>query len=497
MPDGVILAVDQGTTNTKALLIGRSGEPIFRAIAPVSLIHLPSGFVEQDPLLLWQSVLKVIAGCKAYADQVGAVIEGLAISNQRETAVAWDSETGEPAANAISWQCGRSAEICDRLKPQAASISRRTGLPLAPLITAGKWTWLLDNNQLVRAKAANGRLRLGTVDSWLVYKLTSGTTHATDFSNASRTGLLNLDTLSWDNDLLTAFGIPLSAMPELRSSSGAFGLCSAISRLEGVPVLAAIGDSHAAMFGHGHYESGTIKATYGTGSSLMALTESLLAETPSLARTIAWSINGHTQYALEGNIAMTGSAVQWVGEFLQLPNPTEDAVALAATVPNAKGIYFVPAMVGLGAPHWDSDARGTIAGLGRSHTGAHLARAAIDAIAYQVADVLFAMEKAANGKMRELLTDGGATRNAELMQFQADILGRPVLRSSNEDLSGLGAAWLAGLAIGWWGSLTEIELLPHTADRFEPSLESAERDRLYGGWKKAVRRARLIPETGE
>lgn len=495
MSVGLVLAIDQGTTNTKAVLVQRAGQPVFRAASPVSLIYLPSGFVEQDPLLLWESVLKVIAECQAYADEVGAVIEGLAISNQRETAVAWDAETGQPVANAVSWQCGRSAEICNRFMPYASAIRMRTGLPLAPLITAGKFAWLLENNQAAQEAAAHGTLRLGTVDSWIVYKLTRGTTHATDFSNASRTGLLNLDSLSWDDELLAAFGIPLRAMPQLCSSSGAFGVCSAVSELDGVPVLAAIGDSHAALFGHGHYGSGTVKATYGTGSSLMALTASLLSETPSLARTIAWSINGQTQYAVEGNIAMTGSAVQWVGEFLQLPNPTLDAVALAATVPDANGIYFVPAMVGLGAPYWDANARGTIAGLCRSHTSAHLARGAIDAIAYQVADVFFAMEEAANGTFHELLTDGGATRNAQLMQFQADILGRPIQRSSNEDLSALGAAWLAGLALGWWSSLADLQALPRTSDCFTPSLESAERQRLYRGWKHAVRRARLTPEA--
>jgi len=495
MPVRLILAIDQGTTNTKALLVDCSGAPVFRVASPVALIHLPPGFVEQDPLLLWESVKKVIAECKAHADQAGAVIEGLAISNQRETAVAWDSATGEPVANAISWQCGRSAEICDRLVPLAPTIRKRTGLPLATLITAGKFAWLLENNHAAQEAGANGSLRLGTVDSWIVDRLTSGKTHATDFSNASRTGLLNLESLTWDHELMTAFGISPSALPQLRSSSGEFGICSAVSGLSGIPILSAIGDSHAAMFGHGHYAPGTAKATYGTGSSLMALTPSLAPETPSLARTIAWSLGGRTQYALEGNIAMTGSAVQWVGEFLHLPNPTSDAVSLAATVPNSEGVYFVPAMVGLGAPHWDSNARGMITGLGRSHSSAHLAQAAIDAIAYQVADVFFAMEEAANSTVHELLTDGGATRNSALMQFQADILGRPVLRSSNEDLSALGAAWLAGLALGWWRSLAGIEAMPRTADRFEPSLGSVERTRLYDGWKTAVVRARLAPET--
>ena len=497
MPTGLILAIDQGTTNTKALLVGRSGEPVFRATSPVPLIHLPSGFVEQDPLLLYESVIKVIDECRAFSAQVDGIIEGLAISNQRETAIAWDAETGKPLANAISWQCARSMEICNRLAPCGGKIRKRTGLPLAPLIAAGKWAWLLENNHATRAAADNERLRLGTVDSWLAYKLTSGSTHATDYSNASRTGLMNLDNLRWDDELLAAFGIPRSAMPQLRSSSGAFGLCTANRGLDGVPILAAIGDSHAAMFGHGHFDPGTVKATYGTGSSLMALTSSLLPETPSLARTIAWSIDGRTQFALEGNIAMTGSAVQWVGEFLQSPNPTLDAVALAATVPDSAGVYFVPAMVGLGAPYWDSAARGTITELGRSHTTAHLARAAIDAIAYQVADIFFAMEETTGANIGELLTDGGATRNAELMQFQADILGRPVLRSSNEDLSAVGAAWLAGLALGWWSSLACIEAMPRSADRFEPSLDSTERDRLYAGWKNAVRRARLSAEAGQ
>ncbi len=495
MPPGLILAIDQGTTNTKALLVDRSGEPVFRTACAVPLIHLPSGFVEQDPVLLFQSVIKVIDECRAYADRVGGVMEGLAISNQRETAVAWDSKTGEPVANAISWQCGRSAGICNRLAGYAGEMRKRTGLPLAPLTTGGKWAWLLENNSPARAFAEKGNLCLGTVDAWLVFKLTAGSIHATDFSNASRTGLLNLDGLCWDHELLAAFGIPCRAMPQLRSSSGEFGRCAAIRGLDGVPILAAIGDSHAAMFGHGRYDPGTVKATYGTGSSLMTLTASLIPETPSLARTIAWSINGRTQFALEGNIAMTGSAVQWVGEFLQSPNATADAVALAANVPDSNGVYFVPAMVGLGAPYWDAKARGIIAGLGRSHTTAHLARAAIDAIAYQVADVFFAMEEAAGEHVRELYTDGGATRNEDLMQFQAGILGRPVLRSSNEDLSALGAAWLAGLALGWWGSLDDIEALPHRTDRFEPSLGQAERDRLYGGWKKAVRAARLFTEA--
>jgi glycerol kinase len=497
MPPGLILAIDQGTTNTKALLVARSGQPVFRASYPVAFVNGADVHVEQDPLALWESVSKAIAECVLYAARSSESIEAVAISNQRETAIAWDAETCRPIAHAIGWQCGRSAEICQRLKPQAETIRAKTGLPLATLISAGKWAWLLENNAAAQACEKAGTLRLGTVDSWLLHQFTNGRLHATDFSNASRTGILNLDRLAWDDELLDLFKIPLASMPELRSSSGSFGKCCSISGLEGVPILAAIGDSHAAMFGHGRYGPGTAKATYGTGSSLMALTPSLAADLPALARTIAWSIDGRTQFALEGNIAMTGSAVQWVGEFLQLADPAKEAASLAATVKDADGVYFVPAMVGLGAPHWDAAARGTITGLGRAHGAANLAHAAVDAIAYQVTDVFIAMKEACGLNIPALHADGGATRNSTLMQFQADILGKPVLRSANEELSAVGAAWLAGLALGWWASLAELAELPHLVDRFSPSMERMERDRLYSGWKTAVKHARSIAEDGE
>jgi glycerol kinase len=497
MPSGLVLAIDQGTTNTKALLVAKSGQPVFRVSYPVALIHGGHGHIEQDPLALWESVKRAIGDCVLYASQTSASIEAVAISNQRETALAWDAETGMPLAHAISWQCGRSDEICQRLKPHAVSIRKRTGLPLATLISAGKWTWLMENNAGAQAAAKAGTLGLGTVDSWLLHLFTEGMVHATDFSNASRTGLLNLDRLTWDGELLELFRIPLASMPELKSSSGFFGICRVIPGLEGVPILAAIGDSHAAMFGHGRYFPGAAKATYGTGSSLMALTAGLAADLPALARTVAWSINGQTQFALEGNIAMTGSAVQWVGEFLQLPDPTECAASLAATVTDAAGVYFVPAMVGLGAPHWDASARGTISGLSLAHTAAHLAHAAVDAIAYQVADVFNAMEDAASLDLPALHADGGATRNGALMQFQADILGKPVWRSANEELSAIGAAWLAGLALGWWTSPKELAELPQAIDPFSPTMDAPKRHGFYSGWKAAVKRARWSGEANE
>jgi glycerol kinase len=496
MPSGLILAIDQGSTNTKALLVDRGGKPVFRTSHPLELIVNQQRHVEQDPKALWDSVSKVVSGCVSYAAQTGNSIAAVAISNQRETALAWDAETGESVSNAISWQCVRSSAICEQLKPHAGAIRSKTGLPLATLISGGKWAWMLENNPKAEASANDGTLRLGTVDSWLVHRLTGGASHATDLSNASRTGLLNLEHLVWDPELLNLFGIPRAAMPELRSSSGSFGSCQVLPGLEGAPILAAIGDSHAAMFGHGRYASGTVKATYGTGSSLMALTSGLAADTPALARTVAWSISGQTRFALEGNIAMTGSAVQWVGEFLHLENPAKQAASLAETVNDADGVYFVPAMVGLGAPHWDAAARGAISGLGRSHAAAHLARAAVDAIAYQVADVFDAMQEASSMAFAALHADGGATRNHALMQFQADILGVPILRSSNEELSAIGASWLAGLALGWWAGLSEIEALPLESDRFTPTMEVRERNRLYTGWRTAVKRARLTAEAG-
>ncbi|MGB7265559.1 MAG: FGGY family carbohydrate kinase, partial [Terracidiphilus sp.] len=461
-----ILAIDQGTTNTKALLVDREGSSVYHNSASVEILQPQAGFVEQDPLALWQSVVQVIDACVRYARQGRAKIAGIAITNQRETAVTWrrgganNVAAGEPEGNAISWQCRRSAAVCERLAADASAIQSVTGLPLDPLLTATKWAWVFEQRPELREPAEAGDLLLGTVDSWLLYNLTMGQAHATDHTNASRTALLNLATLDWEPKLLDLFQIPRVALPAVKPSSGDFGRCSAIPELAGVPIVAMIGDSHAALVGHGCYAAGTVKATYGTGSSLMMLTPRLVADTKQLARTVAWSAGDGTRFALEGNIAMSGAAVQWVGEFLGFAHPIEDAAALAATVGDSAGMILVPAMVGLGAPHWDSAARGVIANLERSHTAAHLARAAVDAIAFQVADVLEAMEDAAQVRLPVLLADGGATRNDALMQTQADLIGRPVHRSSQEDVSAHGAAMLGGLALGWWGGLDELAALP-------------------------------------
>lgn len=488
---GLLLAVDQGTTNTKGLLVDAAGAPLFQTSVPVMLLQPQSGFIEQDPSALWQSVEQVIDACARHAANLGAPVAGIALSNQRETALAWQpGPVPSPIGNAISWQCRRSAAVCDRLQPHHSFIRKRTGLPVDPLASAGKWTWMLENTPGLRAAAERGDVRFGNVDSWLLANLTAGTTHLTDHSNASRTGLFDLETLDWNDDLLALFQIPRRTLPALRPSASNFGRCTAIAGLEGIPIVAMIGDSHGALFGHGSYTPGAVKATYGTGSSLMMLTRALVPESSSLARTIAWSHADQVQFALEGNVAMTGSAVQWVGEFLGLPRPIEDTVTLAATVPDAAGVIFVPAMVGLGAPYWDSAARGTLTNLGRAHTAAHLARAALDAIAFQVADVFFAMRQTADTPIPALQVDGGATRNDTLMQFQADLLDCPVHRSSNELLSALGAAWLGGLTLGWW-TLDDLARLPQITDRFVPHSLAAG---LYAEWKLAVARTRL--QTG-
>ena len=487
MSAGLILAIDQGTTNTKALLVDQSGSPVFRTSSPLTIISTSDGFVEQDPLALWRSVETVCATAVQHASATGERIEAVAISNQRETAISWSASTGEPLANAVSWQCGRSAAICERLASKADFFRGRTGLPLAPLVSAGKWAWLVENSPAVQKAKQKSDLRFGTVDAWLINRLSgAGVAHQTDLTNASRTGLLNLENREWDPDLLRIFDIPLAAMPALRQSAYHFGNCTVLPGLGNVPIVAAIGDSHAAMFGHGHFKPGSVKATYGTGSSLMALTSALQSDTRSLARTVAWSANDRTQFALEGNIPMTGSAVQWLGEFLNLADPAVSIAELASIVDDTDGVYFVPAMLGLGAPHWDASARGAISGLRRHHTQAHLARAALDAVAYQVADVFFAMQSAAGIEFSELLADGGATRNSSLMQFQADILGCPVLRSGNEELSAIGAAWLAGLELGWWKSLEDLESIGQNVDRFEPRMKEGKRQALYDGWKQAI-----------
>lgn len=495
-----ILAIDQGTTNTKALLVGPDGQPAFRTFLPMSINTPRPGWVEQDAMELWRSVVDVLSECVAWTGGQGGTIAGIAISNQRETVVAWNRITGKPVNAAVSWQCRRSSGICDRLRATQTEflMRERTGLGIDPLFSASKMQWLLEEVDGLRLRVDAEEVCFGTMDSWLIWNLTAGAVHACDLSNASRTQLLNLRMADWDDELLGLFGVPRTALPKVMPSSAIFGHCTGLEGLAGVPIVSAMGDSHAAMAGHAAFLPGAVKATYGTGSSLMTLLPELPAPAAKsvLATTIAWGMGDaakcpRAQYALEGNVSMAGSAMQWVGEFLGVADPAQKTAELAATVESSGGIYFVPAMVGLGAPHWDSTARGTICGLTRNSRAAHLAHAALEAIAFQVRDVFDAMEAEAGCALPALCADGGATRNELLMQFQADILGRPVVRSGCEDLSALGAAWFGGLALGWWQSTAELIAIRPPTQTFTPHMSEKEREQRYAGWKLAVARARL------
>ena len=488
-----VLAIDQGTTNTKAVLVSENGELLASASRPVPIRYPQPGWVEQDATELWRSVVDAAADCLAQAASPPIAI---GISNQRESVIAWERSTCAPLGPCVSWQCRRTAPFCAELRRNGCEpmLIRRTGLAVDPVFSAGKMRWLLEHIPDGFARAANGEIALGTVDSWLLWNITGGAAHACDLTNASRTQLLDLRRLDWDPALLALFGIPQPALPLLRQSSHIYGETAPAGAIPGgIPVGALAGDSHAALFGHAIFTPGALKATYGTGSSLMTLThEPVWAE--GLSTAIGWSCAG-ARYALEGNIFVTGGAVQWIGDFLRLPDAAQDAAALAATVPDNGGVYLVPAFAGLGAPHWNHSARGIVTGLTRGATAAHAARAAVEAIAFQIADVFCAMEKAGGQTIPALLADGGGTRNDLLMQFQADILGRTVIRNGSADVSAIGAAWLAGLAAGIWPSLDALLALPRDEQRFEPAMNRASRQRLLEGWRDAVWRAASAAPT--
>ncbi len=491
--DRLVLAIDQGTTNTKAILVDADGAVVAQASRPMGIEYPRPGWVQQDASELWRTVRECIDEVLEAAD--APTLRAIGISNQRESAVAWERASGMPIGPVVSWQCRRSVDLCDRLRGagRADEIAARTGLPLDPGFTAGKWRWLLDQAPDGIARAAAGEIGLGTVDSWVLWNLSGGAAHATDASNASRTQLMDLATVDWDPWLAEAFGIPITALPEIRPSSAHFGTTVALGALpDGVPIGSLVGDSHAALFGHAGFDAGSIKATYGTGSSLMMPTPTRPTSDAGLAATVAWGLD-HTVYALEGNINVTGAAVQWLADFVGLAGPASVA-ELARRTPSSDGIYLVPAFVGLGAPHWDDQARGLISGLTRGSSLAQLARAAIESIAYQVRDVFDAMQGSSDSPLHVLLADGGVTRNEQLMQFQADILGVPVQRNNTAELSAMGAAYLAGLATGVWASTADIATLPRSVDRFEPTMSAAQRDQLHDGWRAAVARTMLRPE---
>jgi glycerol kinase len=490
MRNRLVLAIDQGTTNTKVLLMSHSGEVVARAARPLAVRFPQPGWVEQDARALSHSVLEAMDECLAQAP--GAEIAAIGITNQRESVVAWDRDTGAPIGPCITWQCRRTAPFCSEMCARGfdSLVRARTGLAIDPLFSASKIRWLLTHARESGHGADPGKLCAGTVDSWLLWNLTGGAVHATDPSNASRTQLLNLGQVQWDTDLLDLFEVPAACLPRIQPSSGVFGHTISLGKLPaGVPIAGMIGDSHAALFGHAAFEPGTVKATYGTGSSLMTMTNAPVHSHHGLSTTIAWAQGGKVLYALEGNIINTGGAIQWLGEFLGLRDAARETAALAESVDDTGGVYVVPAFAGLGAPHWDPGARGLISGLTRGSTAAHVARATLDAVAYQVRDVFEAMQLDAQTELPSLLADGGASCNDRLMQFQADIIGRPVIRSSSADLSACGAAWLAGLAVGFWSSLAEIRLLPQCGERFNPDLAESRRAQLLAGWHDALKRA--------
>jgi len=482
---GAILAIDQGTSNTKALLVAPDGEILARASRPMKTSYTRPGWAEQSARGLWASVLAVIDEVVA----AGHAVAGIGLSNQRESAVIWDTASGEPLGPCVLWQCGRSASRCEALKAQGheAEVVARTGLALNPMFSAGKLAWLLDQDPTLRERAGRGEVKAGTVDAWLLWKLTGGRRHATDHSNASRTQLMNLQTLAWDPEMARLFDVPLTILPEIRPSDSPFGqtAAGATALPAGVPIHAILGDSHAALYGHGVEGPGRVKATCGTGSSLMTVTGGRVRSAHGLSSTIAWSRSSGVLHALEGNISVSGQAFAFVGQLLGLEDEAA-LTALAASVPDSGGVCVVPALAGLGAPHWNDAARGLVSGLSLGSTPAHLARAALEAVALQIHDVFMAMQADLGGVLPELNVDGGAARNDLLMQFLADLIDRPVRRPDTAEVSALGAARLAARGLGF-----DLALGDGAGRVFTPAMTSQVRQRILAGWRDALQRAML------
>ncbi len=482
MDNALVLAIDQGTTNTKALLVDRSGAVIASASRPMTVDYPQPGWAEQSADAIWVAVRAVVDELATHA-RAGDVV-ALAVSNQRESIVVWDAATGKPLAPCIIWQCRRTASACEALIAGGHGdfVEARTGLGINPLFPASKIGWILDRIPDGRALAAAGAIRAGTIDSWLLWNFTGGVVHATDHSNASRTQLFDTETLAWSEELGELFGVPKAMLAEVKSSDSRFGETSADATAlpAGIPVHGMMGDSHAALFGHGVREPGTVKATYGTGTSLMSLVPKRVRSRHGLSGTIAWSLGGRVWHALEGNISVSGQTVAFMASLLGL----KDAGALAdlaMTVPSSNGVTFIPALVGLGAPHWRNDVRGEISGLALGTKPAHLARAAVEAVAFQVADVFTAMEADIGAPLLGLSVDGGASRNDFLMQFQADILDRPLRRGKLPEVSALGAASVAfhGLGLAMAGN-DEGQML------FTPAMPEDVREAHLAGWRKAI-----------
>jgi glycerol kinase len=489
-----ILALDQGTSGSTALVVDETGAVRSRGYAELPQHYPQPGWVEHDPEEIWTSMTEAAGGALARAGIAGPDVAAVGITNQRETTILWDRATGTPLHRAIVWQCRRTAPVCDRLRADGLEpmVRERTGLVLDAYFSGTKIAWLLDHVPGARTRAARGQLAFGTVDSWLLWKLTGGRVHATDVTNASRTLCLDLASVDWDDRMCALLGVPREVLPRIVDSAGPCAETADLGWLPpGVPIAGIAGDQQAALFGQTCFEPGSAKNTYGTGCfALLNTGEQRVTSTHGLLTTIAWRIGGRTIYALEGAVFVAGAAVQWLRDGLGIIATAADTEVLARSVADTGGVYFVPAFVGLGAPHWDQHARGAIVGLTRGSTRAHLARAALEAIAYQSRDVLDAMAADAKATLGDLRVDGGAVANDFLCQFQADVLGAAVLRPAVIETTALGAAYLAGVGVGLWRSLGTVAER-HTVERtFRPAADASARTEGYAAWRRAVARAR-------
>lgn len=491
MEQKYILALDQGTSSSRAIVFDHEGRICATAQKEFPQ-HFPKpGWVEHDPKDIWSSEASVIAEAITALGINGLNIAGIGITNQRETTIVWDAETGEPVYNAIVWQDRRTSEYCDILKEQNLTgfIREKTGLIIDAYFSATKIRWILENVPGARDRAEAGKLRFGTVDTWLLWNLTRGECHMTDVSNASRTMLFNIHTLKWDEDLMKLFGIPMSMLPEVHSSSEIYGHTKTTIFAHKVPVAGIAGDQQAALFGQMCTTPGSVKNTYGTGCFLLMNSGTKpITSSHNLLTTIAWKIGDTVNYALEGSIFVGGSVVQWLRDGLGIIKSSSEIESLAMTVPDNGGVYFVPALTGLGAPYWDQYAKGTICGLTRGTTAAHIARAALEGIAFETMDIVNAMEHDAGIKLAELKVDGGASRNNLMMQFQADILGTKVIRPKVTETTAMGACYLAGLATGYWDSLDDIKRQWNADKVFEPLAPAEKVLKLKEGWANAIGR---------
>lgn len=491
--DKYILALDQGTTSSRAIIFDKEQNIYGIAQKEFKQIYPKEGWVEHDPMEIWASQYGVLQEVLAKTNIEPEQIAAIGITNQRETAIVWDKQTGEPIYNAIVWQCRRTADICEKLKSDGFDkyIKENTGLLIDAYFSATKVKWILDNVEGAREKADKGDLLFGTVDTWLLWKLTNGRVHVTDYTNASRTMLFNIRELNWDKKILEKLNIPISMLPEVKSSSEIYGYVNLGGKDNiKVPIAGIAGDQQAALFGQAAFNKGDAKNTYGTGCFLLMNTgEELVESKNGLLTTIAIGLNGKVNYALEGSVFMGGAIIQWLRDEMGMLTDAQDSEYFAKKVKNNGGVYIVPAFVGLGAPYWDMYARGSIFGLTRGSNKNHIIRAALESIAYQVKDLINAMEEDSGCKINTLKVDGGASKNKLLMQFQSDITNIEVCKPIMTETTALGAAYLAGLAVGYFNNLEEIAESCYAGEKYEPNMNFEERENLYNGWKKAVSRA--------